>query len=248
MKKFFFLVNILAAGLCFGQTAQITGWTLELASGYSAYAIESNGEFVSARGYPFGLSSVISIGDNLGLGIYGSFIYLPQIAGTNPSRMALANAVTGGKVIKNGGDNFLFGFDFLMGPVLMLYSSERIKVPLALGLHGYGLMATSEKKADKYYGPIIIVGSVSYKYEKLEYNETNYGVGFNLSLELDVIKRVYLLGRIQGSFDFVNYYEQIKTVKPNVYYSTSSTVTRDWDIDFSNAWNLMPQLGVGLRF
>jgi hypothetical protein len=216
----------------------VSVWTLDLASGFSAYTTENGGEYTAANGVPFGISGVVYVSDNFGMGIYGNFVYLPQIAGTNPSRLALAEAITG-TMLKNGGDNFLFGFDCLMGAAFMLYDSEKFKVPLTIGPHIYSFSVFSQVIRPK--SPIIWYPDD----EKLEYSEANFGLGFNISLEWYFIKRVYFLGRVQGSFDFINYTSKIKT---NMRPGKAAIVTEDRDIGFNRAWGLMPQLGIGIRF
>lgn len=243
MKRIFVLLNLFAAGFCFGQAGH---WSLELAGGYSAYSIENDGEFTSVNGYSFGMSGIIFAGDNLGVGMYVNFVYLPQIGGTNLTRMAVYETVAE-NVIKNGGDNSLSGFDFLMGPTFMLYNSDKIKVPFTIGCHVYGFTAVTEKDLSglKNNRPSGLTYFPLGYYEKIDYTEVNCGLGFNISLEWHFSKQVYLLGRIQGGGDFINYHSKEETRK---IWAESFVRPEDWDIGWSNAWGIMPQLGIGVRF
>jgi hypothetical protein len=232
MKKFFFLVHVFAAVFCFGQ---ITGGTYELAGGYSAYTIKFEDDYTNNAGYTFGWASVTNFGSyKTGAGVYLNFTYLSQSASYD---------MVAGNTMKNGGGNFLCSVDFLAGPVFMLYDSEKIKVPFTMGFHGNVFLAflRGQISAEEQGFPLS-GAAVSYE---IDYRETNCGLGFNVTAEYYFSKRAYLLGRIQGSFDFVNFSSgESRIITP----MGKAVVGDEDDSGFSNAWGLMPQVGIGIRF
>jgi hypothetical protein len=232
LKKFFFLVNIFAAGLCFGQ---ITGLTYEVAGGYSTYTIEAKEEYTINTGFSVGMASVMNFGTNkTGTGSYVNFTYLSQTVPFDTDT---------GQVLKTGDGNFLCSVDFLEGPVFMLYDSETIKVPFAIGFHGNIFFAFLRGRI-----PLeelaVLIPEAGIEYE-MDYMEMNLGVGFNITAECRFSKGVYFLGRIQGSFDFINFLSmRARLPAPG----GKIVIADEKDIRFSNAWGLMPQVGIGIRF
>jgi hypothetical protein len=233
LKKLFFLINIFAAGFCFGQ---ITG-AYEAAGGYSAYAIEAEEEYTSNTGYTFGWAGVTNVGAHkTGAGTYINFTYLSQTASHDTAT---------GHIIKNGGGNFLCSIDFLAGPVFMLYDSEKIKVPLAIGFHGNIFLTFLRgwiSAEDLGLGGLAPGAEIEYE---IDYGETNCGAGFSLTAEYCFSKEVYFLGRIQGSFDFINFFSG-KARLPTP--AGKIVIADEKGIRFSRAWGLMPQVGIGIRF
>jgi len=234
VKKIIFVVmlNMFFIGFCFGQF-KISN-DIALTGGYSFYTVKTGDEYTINNGSSFGISYALHIGDRIGVGMYSNFIYIPKSVGGDP--------VEGWSTVKSGDGIFLFGFDFLMGPVFMLVNTPKIKVPLAVGMHTNLFMAFFDEAVimalfeDELPFPSGTEG---------EYTEANYGVGFNIGVEFYFSRKVYFLCRIQGSFDFIN----IKTAKIKIPASGSGTITAEnSDFGFSSAWGFIPQVGIGIRF
>jgi hypothetical protein len=228
LKKLIFLtINMFLIGFCYGQL--ISQWDIELSSGYSFYTISNDNEYTINNGFPFGISCAFYVDDRFGVGIYSNFIYIPKSVGTDTVE---------GSSIKNGGNNFLFGFDFLVGPIILLYNTDKIKIPFSIGIHFNLFMAFCKVKAPDEYN-YLFPGKA-----ELEYSEVNYGIGFNIGIEYHFSKRVYILSRIQGSFDFINIITSEMRI-PTIY---GTYTKKDRNFGISNAWGFIHHVGIGLYF
>jgi len=233
------VVFLLSASFCFGE------WQIESTVGMSSYTAVSGNDFDVYDGYSFGISSRIKIVDNFGIGIHYNYIYFPKISSVGDD---------GGMVIKNGSmvvedenmvmksnDCVLFGFDFLLGPSFLLYNSDRFRVPITVGLNGFGLFlyANNIDVPDNY--PFETKAEFAYFY-------AGYGVGFSIGFEYHFNRRFYITGRIQGALNFL-YFEASATEKKTSYGGWSYTEkSDDHDCGFNKMFSINPSIGVGLRF
>jgi hypothetical protein len=113
--------------------------------------------------------------DNIGFGAYANLLF--------PMSLTAYADGEGITVYRNSYD-FLFGMDLVLGPVFMLYKSEKSYFPLAAGLHYYQLGGTT----------------VDYSVNAYE-----IGLGANLTLERHFNPRVYLYSRLQFAADFLQW-------------------------------------------
>jgi len=240
MKRLFLVtINIFLIGFCFGQSKKISN-NIALTGGYSFYTVKTGNEHATNNGFPLGLSYALHIGDRIGVGMYSNLIYIPQSVQSTTSDAA---GTVEGLTIKYGGDTFLFGFDFLMGPVFMLVNTPKIKMPFAVGFHFnlFMMYAKDTMAFLKVEPPPGFTGKI-----ESGYAEINYGAGFNIGLEWYFSKKVYFLCRIQGSFDFINVWAS--NAKMSAEAGDETTTWEDSDFGFSNAWGFIPQVGIGIRF
>jgi hypothetical protein len=249
VKKILLLANIFAAGFCFGQAAK---GIVDLTGGYFAHTIESKIDHTGSRGFPIGLSWLKPVNDTLGVGTHINFIIPSHISGADFPRLTYVKK-SSENVLRNGGDNSLFGFDALVGPSFMLSDGEKIKIPFTVGPHIYVLDAVSKRTMEDTWpttsphNPVVIF--LWPTHEIYKYVEVNFGIGYNIGVEWYLTKRVYLLGRIQGSFDFVYYgYETRKiTGSSNISGGTIPPINGP-EFGWSRAWSFVPQAGIGIRF
>jgi hypothetical protein len=186
-------------------------------------------EYDIYNGFSLGISSRIKIVKNFGIGIHANYMYFPEIVGVYGNE---------GVIIKGKDCELLFGFDFLLGPSFLLYNKGKFRVPITLGLRGFGMAVLMYVDVPPEYKP--------YSKGKPEAAifSYNYGLGFSISAEIHFTKWFYMLGRIQGGFDFF-YFSRSEVKVP----TTSGTYTNiETDYGVCKMINLNPQIGFGIQF
>jgi hypothetical protein len=122
--------------------------------------------------FSLGFAGISPLNNFIALGCYDNFIF-PQ---------ELSTTTNGLKVTTKRGDyNSLFGFDMLLGPAFTLYSTGKVKIPLAAGLHFFLLTSSAETATMTGF---------------------EFGAGANISVEYHFNSGVYIFGRVQGTWDF----------------------------------------------
>jgi hypothetical protein len=116
----------------------------------------------------------------------------------------------------------LLGFDELIGVVFNVVRTDRLIVPITVGSHSKLLMADIFD-----YTNLILIG----------------GIGLAIGMEFKISNRVYIFGRLRGSFDFFGFAVAIPTGN-----ASESGQETNMDISLINAWGFSPNLGIGFRF
>ncbi|MCL2800237.1 MAG: hypothetical protein FWD28_00580 [Treponema sp.] len=240
MKKILcFFILIFICNICFAETQPIiVRHNIEFSSGYSFYTIIEDGSYTINNGIPFNFSY-----NNFGEGYIGmefsmGIIYLPRTVSTDGY-----GAVT----IKNGNGNILLAMDMYVGYGGYLINKGRLKIPFSAGIHFNAFMWESSIIGILPYPSSY--GIINITNPKLEYTEFNFGIGFNLGIQFDISYRLYLFGKFQGYFDFLNINETIISSRYN--FSPSYGGERqigEWRFGFSAAYGFSPQIGIGFRF
>jgi hypothetical protein len=167
MKKglFVFLFAALAA-FCFAKGS------LELYGGMPFnFETTSAGESFM-RSFSVGLAVVSPINDFIGLGVYDSIIFPLEL-----------KATTGGVTVttKRSDYKLILGNEMLLGPVFTVYQNGKIRIPAAVGLHMFTLIANGQT-----------VSSLGYE----------FGLGGNIGCEYHFTEKWYAVGRVAANWDF----------------------------------------------
>jgi len=143
-------------------------------------------------------------------------------------------------IIKNKDCELLFAFDFLLGPSFLLFNDSKFKVPITLGFRGFGMVILMDMTdyippEDRY----IVTGK-----PELTIFRYTYGVGFSISTEYYFTKHFYLIGRVQGGFDFVSF--NTSKAKIPTILGTYTRTEKDHGLD--KIFSINPQIGIGVQF
>jgi hypothetical protein len=111
--------------------------------------------------------------------------------------------------------NFIFSMDLFLGPVFTLGRIGRLTLRGAAGVHYFELWSLVDP---------------------LGMDAGNFGIGAYISGEYPLSRRVYLLAKVQGSFDF---YSVTKTIYLGTSRINSGTLTN---------WGIIPGFGVGFVY
>jgi hypothetical protein len=124
------------------------------------------------RSFSLGFAGISPFNDFVGLGVYDNFVFPLELSAT----------INGTKATTKRADyDSLFGVGMLIGPVFTLYANERVRIPLAAGLHFFLLTSST--------GPVGMLGF-------------EFGLGTNIGIEYYLTRRIYVLGRVEGTWDF----------------------------------------------
>jgi hypothetical protein len=125
------------------------------------------------RSFSLGFAGISHFNDFVGLGVYDNFVFPRELSG----------AINGTKAeLKRADYDLIFGVGMLLGPVFTLYANERVRIPLAAGPHFFMLTAST--------GPASMLGR-------------EFGLGANIGIEYYFTNRIYVLGRVEGTWDFL---------------------------------------------
>lgn len=126
--------------------------------------------FMTAASVGFAVTAPIS--DNIGIGVYDTVLFPLQLKADIEGISATAN---------RSDYNSIWGFDMLLGPVFIVYSNSKIKIPVAAGFHLLTMTASTDEMSTLGY---------------------ELGFGSNVGIEFHINDRLYILGRLQGTGDF----------------------------------------------
>jgi len=226
MKKFIFcIIFITLCILSFGQENR-TSVNMEISSGYSF--------FNSGIPVQFGIN--VSIQDIIIIKTYFSFMGL-----SGDFRIPQEEAYR----LDNDHYKFMFGMEMFTGVGFFLYNTERLKVPLMAGIY-INLENSWVEDTRRYW-----VDSISYIYgaDNYQYFVSRYGLGLNIGLQFHFYYHLYLFGMVQGFFSFINTHDTFITVHlSSIQNRIGESIYFTRNIDFSPAWGINPQLGIGFRF
>jgi hypothetical protein len=213
-KRYMFIgIFLFASTLCFAQNK----WNLEFYGGvplfYETSALNGPETNQKSTSLSIGIAGGFQFTDLIGIKAYVDYFF----------PLVFTSQSTGsGPVLNRDQYDFLFGFDELIGVVFNLVRTERLIVPITVGSHSKFLAADIFD-----YTNLILTG----------------GIGLAVGAEFKISDRMYIFGRVRGSFDFFGFAVAI----PNGNTSVSGQKTNT-DISFVNAWGFSPNLGIGFRF
>jgi hypothetical protein len=208
MKKGFIL-------LCFvvTSTTMYAKGNFEFSAGVPMAFESVNGTDTNMTSFAAGLSGIAQITETIGIAVYDNFVFPQKLKTT-----------TGGVVVavKGSDYDFIFGVDILLGPSFMLYQSNKLRFPLAVGVHGLMLTATNPG--------ISILG-------------LSFGMGVNITAEYRITPKVYLFGRIQGTYDFY----ANTTTTTSIQYGGYTYEKTSRDSGVTSNFTIMPAIGIGFN-
>jgi hypothetical protein len=182
---------------------------LELYGGFPVFREEGNllgyNAETTMTSFSFGLGAVSPVSERWALGVYDDFIFPQKFDTTIAGR-----SVT----VTRDAYKRLFGMSLMTGPVLYIVSGERLKVPLVFGPRVFMLIASTDAAA--------MLG-------------VNIGIEAGLGAEFYFTERIYLFGRVRGTYDF--------------YGFTRATVggISDSNSGFLKSIEFNPNIGIGFR-
>jgi hypothetical protein len=173
-KRYMFMgIFLLASTLCFAQNK----WNLELYGGVPLFYETSalNGPEISQKStsLSFGIAGGYNFTNLIGIKAYVDYFF-PLVFTSQPTGS--------GSVINRDQYDFLFGFDEVIGVVFNVVRTERLIVPITVGSHSKFLAADIFD-----YTNLILTG----------------GIGLAVGAEFKTSDRMYIFGRVRGSFDFL---------------------------------------------
>ena len=122
---------------------------------------------------------------------------------------------SGTAVTRNDYD-FLLGMDEFFGVVFNVVKTDRLKVPIMAGFHGKLFFST----ISDYFTTAI-----------------NSGIGLGIGVEYAFSNNWYILGRVNGSFDFLGF-----------SIMTPPEGGPKFDMALIRTWGFAPHIGIGFRF
>jgi len=164
--------------------------------------------------FAINLSGINLYNDTTGIGAYINIFF--------PSKFTLS-AMGESATVDSSAYDFLQAMDMLIGPVFILYDSEKITVPLGAGLHIMQLLTTA--------------GSIST-------SSYTFGLGANISGEYNVSEKVYFFVRLQLTLDFYS----TGSAEQYVYYGGYSYKEK---VNVSGAlttFGINPAIGIGFSW
>jgi hypothetical protein len=213
-KRYMFIgIFLFASTLCFAQNK----WNLEFYGGvplfYETSALNGPETSQKSTSLSFGIAVGYNFTNLIGMKAYVDYFF-PLVFTSQPTGS--------GTTINRDQYDLLFGFDELIGVVFNVVRTDRLIVPITVGFHSKLLAADIFD-----YTNLVLTG----------------GIGLAVGAEFKINNRVYIFGRVRGSFDFLGFAVAI----PIANTSTSGRET-NVDISFVNAWGFSPNLGIGFRF
>jgi hypothetical protein len=169
------VILLLSVSLCFakGQTEMF-----EIGIGYHGITetqdVSGNDRKTEIPSFGINLGVESYLTEIVGIGFYGNILFPQQY-----KMSAQGQSLT---IEKSFYDTF-FSFDFLFGPVFMLYKSETIRLPVSAGVHAYYLMADSDSRPSD--------------------GMMKVGAGTNITGEYHFNQTIYAYARFQLTFDFM---------------------------------------------
>lgn len=156
----------------------------------------------------FGLISPIN--DKAAFGVWDEIIF-PQTM-----KMTIAGEEA---TVERSDYDMLMGMSVTLAPIFYLYSGDKLKIPLHVGIKGMWLAASQT------YSNIF---------------EVIFGFEAGIGAEFHITERFKLFGRVKGMYDFFT----INTITVSGYYSPVTTTTTG----FINSFGLTPHIGLGISF
>lgn len=130
--------------------------------------------------------------------------------------LALTADPDGGTAVTRNDYDFLLGMDEFFGVVFNVVKTDRLKVPVMAGFHGKLFFST----ISDYFTTAI-----------------NSGIGLGIGVEYTFSNNWYILGRVNGSFDFLGF-----------SIMTPPEGGPKFDMALIRTWGFAPHIGIGFRF
>jgi opacity protein-like surface antigen len=204
-------ILLLVTTVCFAQTK----WNVEFYSGAALFnetsALNGPETTYESVSVPLGISGGYYFTDFVGLKAYLDFL-IPLSFTAHPDN---------GSTITKENYDFLLGMDELFGVVFNVFKSNRLVIPVTVGLHGKLFFSTI---ADHFT------------------MVTNSGIGAGIGVEYNITDKFYILARVNGSFDFIGFSVMIPTGNADSDQKTKV------DAAFMRTWGIAPHIGIGIKF
>lgn len=122
----------------------------------------------------------------------------------------------------------LSGVNIFLGPVMYLYNSGALRVPLALGFHMY------------FFGDNLWIPDLGTNGAWLSRQDFQFGPGLSLGIQYHFNTGIYMFSRTGVTVDFIRVHSMKK--------SDGSALTKEYHSDISPNWSVKPSLGIGIKF
>jgi len=122
----------------------------------------------------------------------------------------------------------LSGVNVFLGPVLYLYNSNALRIPLAFGVHMY------------YFGDNLWIPSLGTEGAWLSRQDFQFGPGVSLGVQYHFDSGIYMFSRTNVTVDFLRAH--------SMKGSNGSELTKESHGDVSPNWSVKPSLGIGVKF
>jgi opacity protein-like surface antigen len=132
----------------------------------------------------------------------------------------IAHPDSGTTITKENYD-FLLGMDEFFGIVFNVAKTERFTIPVTVGLHGKLFFSTIANHFTM---------------------ASNSGIGAGIGVEYNITDKLYILARVNGSFDFIGL---------SIMFPTGNADNdRETKVDaaFMHTWGIAPHIGIGIKF
>jgi hypothetical protein len=130
--------------------------------------------------------------------------------------------------------NSLFGSNILLGPVLYLYNGSFLRIPLAIGVHGYYW------SSDSWLPEVFASGGAGW----IKLKDFQAGPGLYLGIQFHFSDSLYIFSRTNVAFDIFRWH-QIMVSYDNA--GTNDTYDSSW-IEWATSWSVKPTIGIGIKF
>ena len=236
MKKLVLIlaVLILAAGICFAQEEddyaaekpKIDRINLEVSIGVPVHWTTSKvtHNFYDVNDMDRTVTSSTSIGLALNLNFSSKFGFLIDFD-------VFVGSDVMGHTTTDSFSSSLFGINALAGPVIYLYNSDFLRIPLALGLHVYYWSSD--------HWDFMTAGTTPSN-SWIKTSDFQMGPGLYLGIQFHFNRSLYMFSRTNVAFDIF----RIHSVTG--YKAAAVDLTCDKFIEFG--WEVKPTLGLGIKF
>jgi hypothetical protein len=122
----------------------------------------------------------------------------------------------------------LGGINAFLGPVIYLYNSNSLRIPVAFGIHVY------------YFADDLWIPDLGSSGAWANRQEFQLGPQVSLGIQYHFSRSIYMFGRTSASIDIFRLHAMTK--------SDGSAVSEDSHIDASLNWSVKPSIGIGIKF
>ncbi|MCL2800236.1 MAG: hypothetical protein FWD28_00575 [Treponema sp.] len=224
MKKYvsFFLL-LFACSLCFGQQAAQADVDMEFTTGYSFYFRNDDFGRTINHGIPLGMSTIITIESEQIISVSSLTFILIPVTNFDDSN--------GKRTIYNGNGNFLYSFEAYSGFVFPLIKTEKLTMPLSIGLR-------INFNGFFYSDDVPLYGSSS---RDVDYLSLAVGVAFNFGVNYSFNDTFYFTAKLHGAIDFLSMYSRINKFPGESWGFMSDKA------GLITGFEIRPQIGIGMR-
>jgi hypothetical protein len=179
--------------------------------------------------FAINLSYITYYTENFGLGIYGNLSFPQNLEVKSVGERPEIPEGFDEEIPEMDGSKGAFSMDFLLGPELKVYNSEKIDISLVAGLHWYLLFSSPHYGSDK------------------DSYSNQIGIGTNVTAKYHFTPRIYAYGRFQFTYDLYATESNGGTAGSGTLFGPTGKPGEKSEGKLS-AWGLAPTIGIGFKF